>query len=337
MTGVKIDEINANILRALLADARTSFTKMSKENDITVVAVRSRYEKLKEIGVIKGAIMQINPYYLGLNCTGFLGVSVKPEKLKVVKEFLDKEPYILSTWKRWREIDLGSFFATPDLQYFNAFKDRLRSHPDIEGIQSLIYVGFLINDNPEKLRINTDVDVEQSKSKVHNPLSSNLLNKTFIETPELQKMNPVDRNIAKLLSEDARVSFRYIAKQLKVSTSNVISRYQKMRNHNLFLRSTITVDLKKLGYKARAMIYFNIKLGTDFSELQKSLLKIPNLIVLVKTLGDTDMLAIVPVVTFEEFFKLKASFRSIPGIEIVQIDLTPGSEQWPHNFFAHVL
>jgi DNA-binding Lrp family transcriptional regulator len=337
MTGVKIDEINANILRALLADARTSLTDMSKENDIAIVSIRSRYEKLKQMGVIKGAIMQINPCCLGLNCTGFLRLGVKPEKSKEVREFLEKEPYILSTWNRLQEINVGAFFAMPDLQYFNTVKDRLRSHPHIEGIKPLIYVGFLSGDHPENLIIKTDLNVEQEDVKESDFISPNLHNKTFVETPELQQMNPIDRNIAKMLSDDARTSFRAISKELKLSTTNVIKRYGKLRKNEMFVRSTIAVDLRKLGYKGRVMIYFNIKQGTNISELQKRLLSIPNLIVLIKTIGETDMLAIIPITTLEEYFELKATLSTINEMEVVQINITSTIMPWPHNFFAPLL
>ena len=75
---LKIDQVNANILRALLRDARTSFTEMAKENKITAAAVRSRYENLKNAGVITGAIMQINPHRIGFSCYGFLGIKANP-------------------------------------------------------------------------------------------------------------------------------------------------------------------------------------------------------------------------------------------------------------------
>jgi DNA-binding Lrp family transcriptional regulator len=344
MTGVKIDEINANIIKALLADARTSFTAMAKQNNITVVAVRSRYENLRKTGVINGAIMQINPASLGFNCTGYLGLSVNPEKTEEIKEFLNKEPYILSTWNKIQEVNLAAFFAMPNLEYFNSVSDKLKSYPHIKSIQPLIYVGFLVSDHPENLIIKTDVDVEpltDVEKKSHplkqEPLHPQLRNKTYVHPPEMQQISNVDRQIAKMLSEDARTPFSSIAKKLNLSTSHIIKKYQKLKKRELFLRSTVTLDLRKLGYKANAMIYLKIEIGTDFAQLQKQLLAIPNLIILVKTIGESDMLAITPIATFEDLFKIEAKFRNIKGVNVVQINVNPTFQQWPFNYFAQVL
>jgi Lrp/AsnC family transcriptional regulator for asnA, asnC and gidA len=337
MTGVKIDEINANILRRLLKDARTSFTELAEENDITPAAAISRYKNLKKTGVIKGSFMQINPQYLGFKCTGYLGLSVEPQKSEEIEEALNKEPYILSTWKRMQENNIGSFFATPNLEYFNTVIEKLNMRPHVKSIQPLIHVGFLDNDHPENLIIRTGVNVEQPNSKEKQLSPFNLRDKTFVVTPEIEQMDKLDRNIVKMLSADARISFNHIAKKLKISTSTALNRYQKLKQENLFLRSTICIDLGKLGYKSRVMIHFNIKSRIDASELQKSLLGIPNLIVLNKTLGETDMLAILPIRTIEDFFKTKAIFHSINAIKVIHVNLSPILHQWPYNFFADVL
>jgi DNA-binding Lrp family transcriptional regulator len=337
MKNIKIDDINANILKALLINARTSFTEMAEYNHISVVSVRNRYERLKQIGVIKGAIFQINPYCLGFNCNGFLALTVKEDKHEEIIEFLKEKPYILSSWKRLNEKNIGAFFTTPDLEYFNSLQDELKNNKDIEKIESTIFVGFLVNDHPDKLIINRDITIAEEDNKKRVPTNNEVVNKKYIQTLELRQMNRIDRRIAKALSKNARVSFRKIAKELKISTSNVINRYNNMKKNNLLIRSTVSVNLEKLGYKGRMLIYFNIKRGTDISELQDRLLKLPNLIVLVKTLGKIDMLAILPVSTFEDFFEIKKTFNSISEIEVVNIELSPPGAVWPYNYYANLL
>jgi len=51
---VKIDEIDAKILKILLSESRTSFTAIAEECKITVTAVRMRYKRLWRDGVING-------------------------------------------------------------------------------------------------------------------------------------------------------------------------------------------------------------------------------------------------------------------------------------------
>ena len=54
--------------------------------------MRSRYENLKNAGVITGAIMQVNPPFIGFSCYGFLGIKTHPEKVKELQDFLSKQP-----------------------------------------------------------------------------------------------------------------------------------------------------------------------------------------------------------------------------------------------------
>lgn len=344
MAGVKIDEINANIIRALLADARTSFTEMAKENNITVVAVRSRYENLKKAGVINGSVMQINPYYLGFNCTGFLGLSVLPEKTAEITCFLSKEPYILAIWNKIQETNIGAFFTMPNLENFTETIDKLKSYPHIKSVDPLIYVGFLVGDHPENLAIKPEIDGCRQVFEEKKPLKivpesppEKPLRKDFFQTPELQQMSNVDRQIAKMLSHNARTPFSVIAKKLNLSTSHVIKKYQKLRKKGLFIRSSISLDLQKLGYQANAMIFITIEPGTSFVDLQKQLLKIPNLITLMKTIGKCDLLAVVPLMTFTELFELETMFLTVKGIKKAHININPPFRQWPFNYFADLL
>lgn len=345
MKKLRIDEVNANILRALLKDARTSFTEMAKENKISVAAVRSRYENLTKAGVITGAVMQINPQLIGFSCYGFLGIKVHPEKVKEVKDYLIKQPYILATWNKIQESNIGNYFATPNLDYFTEMSDKLKSHPHIKSVQPLIYVGLPFNDYPENLIIKPNTEIYQQQNFgekashviAQEKAAENQFKKRFIQTPRLMHMNKIDREIAKMLSQNARIPFSTIAKKLNISTSHVIKKYKNLRESGLFLRSSITVDPKKLGYQANAMIYITTALGTKIVDLHKRILKIPNLIILGKIIGECDWLAIVPVATFEELFEIKEHFRKIDGIEKIQINTNPPFPNWPFNFFAPLL
>lgn len=335
MKTLRIDEVNANILRALLKDARTSFTEMAKENKITAAAVRSRYENLRNAGVITGAIMQINPQFIGLSCYGFLGIKVNPEKVNEVKDYLSKQSFILSTWNKIQESNIGNYFATRNLEHFTKISDRLKSNPHIKSVQPLIYVGLLRNEYPENLVIKSDTEI------VHRDFEEkegeSVFTKCFIQTPELEQMDKIDREIARILSKNARTPFSRIAKKVKISTSQVIKRYKNMKENGVFLKSSITIDPKKLGYQANAMIYIKTALGTKFVDIHKKILRIPNVIMLGKVMGECDLLAIIPVRTFEDLFGIEKQLRGVDGIERFHINTNPPFSSWPFNFFAPLL
>ena len=53
---LSLDEIDVSIIRSLLEDGRKSFRKISRETGITTPTVKSRYERLVNIGFIKGIL-----------------------------------------------------------------------------------------------------------------------------------------------------------------------------------------------------------------------------------------------------------------------------------------
>lgn len=66
MTSVNIDKTDAKILKMLLVESRTIFTDMTTACKVTVGAVRMRYKRLWNKGIINGEVTLVNPHCLGL-------------------------------------------------------------------------------------------------------------------------------------------------------------------------------------------------------------------------------------------------------------------------------
>ena len=91
---VKIDAIDAKILKILLSESRTSFTDIAKECKITVTAVTMRYKQLWKKEIINGEKMLINPHCLGYRHIVDLGIITSVENEKEVAKLLESKPYI---------------------------------------------------------------------------------------------------------------------------------------------------------------------------------------------------------------------------------------------------
>ncbi len=50
-----------------------------------------------------------------------------------------------------------------------------------------------------------------------------------------------------------------------------------------------------------------------------------------------DLLAIVPVASFEELFEIDKQFREIDRVEKIQVNTNPPFPSWPFNLFAPLL
>ncbi len=53
---LSLDEIDVSILKSLLEDGRTSFRQISRDTGITTPTVKARYERLVNVGFIKGVL-----------------------------------------------------------------------------------------------------------------------------------------------------------------------------------------------------------------------------------------------------------------------------------------
>ena len=149
-------------------------------------------------------------------------------------------------------------------------------------------------------------------------------------------MDKTDIEIAKILTNDARISFRKIAAQLGISTKKVIKRYEKMRK-DFLPHSTITLDLEKLGFVGQAVFLIKISYENELDEVFQKIVQIPNIIVAIKSFGAFEILAIAPFENFDQLYKLNEEISNIDGIEKIEILFEKPFNKWPLNMYSHLL
>jgi len=141
-------------------------------------------------------------------------------------------------------------------------------------------------------------------------------------------MDKTDHSIIDKLTEDARMSFRRIAKKLKISPDTVINRYTALQKDGAIRGSTIIINPKKIGYQAMAVFMIDTSPAhivatestpADSSLILDKLIQMPNIIVATKTVGDHDLLAIGVVIDFEHLTKVRNDIARIQGVKDIQV------------------
>jgi len=155
-------------------------------------------------------------------------------------------------------------------------------------------------------------------------------------------MDETDLAIINKLTKDARMSFRKIAEDLGVSPDTVINRYAALQEKGVIRGSTIVINAKKIGYQAMAAfmidtspahILANESTPADSSRILDSLIKMRNIIVATKTVGDHDLLAIGVVLDFEHLTKVRNEIAKIPGVKDLQVSFwAEKTELYPKYF-----
>ena len=104
-----------------------------------------------------------------------------------------------------------------------------------------------------------------------------------------QKLDKLDKQILKLIAEDARIPFLEVARACNVSGAAIHQRIQKLTNLGVIKGSKFIIDPEKLGYETCAFIGLNLKNPEDFDKVVEKLQHIPEVVECHYTTGDFDL------------------------------------------------
>lgn len=158
----------------------------------------------------------------------------------------------------------------------------------------------------------------------------------------MKKMDEIDSFIIKRMTEDARVSFRKIAEELGVSPDTVISRYRALKEEGVIRGSTVVLDPKKIGYKGMAAFMIDISptyitatkvTPPKTAAILEKVIKMPDIILATKTVGDHDLLAIAVIRDVEHLIATGADIARIPGVKDMRVSFwVEKTELYPKYF-----
>ncbi len=85
------------------------------------------------------------------------------------------------------------------------------------------------------------------------------------------QIDELDREILRILQQDARASYLEIARKFNVAGGTIHARLAKMRDEGLIIGSRITLDYAKLGYTVSAFIGIKLVRAHDCGTLMEKL------------------------------------------------------------------
>jgi DNA-binding Lrp family transcriptional regulator len=148
-------------------------------------------------------------------------------------------------------------------------------------------------------------------------------------------MNELDTRIIGSMVDDARLSFRKIAGDADRSTDTVINHFNQLVADGVIRGSTVVVDTETLGYEGAAA--FNIDVataeGANPAAIMETLIKMPNIIVVTKTVGEHDILALAVIHDVEHYARLGREIAGIPGIRSISSNLWAGGQEMCPRYF----
>jgi len=146
---------------------------------------------------------------------------------------------------------------------------------------------------------------------------------------------PLDKKIVEYLTEDARMSFRKIAKITEKSTDTIINHYNRLIESGDIRGSTVVVDIEKIGYQGIAAFEIDITSSDDITSdhIMETLIKMPNIIVATKTVGEHDILLLAVIHNLEHYQIISEEIGQIQGIKNISSDIWSGNKKILPKYF----
>ena len=105
----------------------------------------------------------------------------------------------------------------------------------------------------------------------------------------IQKLDNLDKQILRMVSEDARVPFLEVARACNVSGAAIHQRIAKLTSMGVLQGSQFVINPEKIGYETCAYMGLNLKNPENFVRVLEELKKIPEVTECHYTTGNFDM------------------------------------------------
>lgn len=132
-------------------------------------------------------------------------------------------------------------------------------------------------------------------------------------------MDKVDLKIIGLLMQDAQTPFSSIAKTLGLGVDTVIRRYNRLKSEGVIQSASVTVNLRKCGYRGHVFFLVNTLAGSDPQKMYEEFVKITNVLSVIHTIGDYDMLLHCVYSEMDNLTMLQKELSKVSGIQYLSI------------------
>ncbi|MCW4014375.1 MAG: Lrp/AsnC family transcriptional regulator [Candidatus Bathyarchaeota archaeon] len=140
MAHQKIDTVDITILRNLQRDARTKYTDIANECNVSVDTIIKRYRKLQKQGIITNTTLLLDPRRFGDEVIANFSIDVEPQSIQEVLTYLDKQPGIVFNTHALGEYDIFTIATARNMNEMNNLKETIQSHTMVREVKTSIWV-----------------------------------------------------------------------------------------------------------------------------------------------------------------------------------------------------
>jgi len=153
----KLDEIDVAILRNLQKNARTKYSDIAVECDVSVDTIIKRFRKLKDKGIVTGTTLLLDPRKFGEEVIANFSIDVEPSSVGEVLDFMKKQSGVNFATHAMGFYDIFSIATRKNMNEMNNLKETIQSHRMVREVKTSIWVDqFLLC--PQNFELEPGID-----------------------------------------------------------------------------------------------------------------------------------------------------------------------------------
>jgi len=134
------------------------------------------------------------------------------------------------------------------------------------------------------------------------------------KSEELLEIDEIDRKILGELTADCRVSYRQLAKKVKVSVGTALNRIKRMEKIGVIKGYSAIVDQEKIGYQLTGIAEITVSKG-KLLDMERAISKLPNTCAVYDVTGLTDAIVIAKFHNREELSRFTKLLLGMPFVD----------------------
>jgi Lrp/AsnC family transcriptional regulator, regulator for asnA, asnC and gidA len=120
-----MDDLDRSILRILQGDAQTNFKTIAERCRTTVGTVHNRIKRMRDDGIIKRMIPELDAKKLGFGVTALIQFQIQGGHLQEVEQDITRDPHVCSIYDVTGEYDAVVVAKFRDIDDLNGFVKRM--------------------------------------------------------------------------------------------------------------------------------------------------------------------------------------------------------------------
>lgn len=141
--GEKIDELDLGIIRELQEDARRSYREIADKLNVAEGTVYNRVNKLRELGVIKRFIPDVDFSKLGYDLTAVIGVMVEGGHLPEIEKQIAWEPNTTAVYDVTGDYDAIIVAKFKDRSSLNDFVKKILATEHVKRTYTMLVLNVV--------------------------------------------------------------------------------------------------------------------------------------------------------------------------------------------------